>query len=355
MFLVDRYPALVPPVIIFLLAFFISLHTTWLMRRVSLLLGILDHPDERKPQQSPVPCSGGVAIVLAVAASLLFTYGRTSDLQVILFAGLGIAVVGLLDDIFAVRATIKLLALAVACLILFVNGIGLNRTPSPAVNYVLTFLWVAGVSSAFNAIDNADGLAGSICVISAIAIFLLGWSTWQVAFSFLAMGLAGSALGFLHHNWPPARIYLGDSGSFFLGYILAVLVIFGEWSHSPLRSFLAGCFVVALPLYDLGLTTVLRVRHGIVRNVIDAIAHSDRDHLSHRLLALGLSHGRMLAVLCLINALCCAVALAVVAAPPVFSAACASAAVAALVIYGFYIDKRTSRPELWVSGQSANR
>ena len=349
MFYIDRFPTLVPPMIVFLLAFFVSVHLTWVLQGLSRRLGILDHPDERKPQPAPVPCTGGVAVVTSVTVSLLLSYGRSPQVQVILWVGLGIAAVGLLDDVFSVRAAVKLLALAVGCLVLSRHGIGLNRTPWAALNWALTFLWVAGVASAFNAIDNADGLAGSICLISAAAIFFLGWSTWQMAFSFLAMALAGAALGFLHHNVKPARIYLGDCGSFFLGYVLAVLVIFGDWSENPLQSFLGGCFVVGLPIYDLALTTLLRVRHGIVKSLADAIAYSDRDHLSHRLLRMGLSHGQMLAALCALSAAGGAVGLLIVRSPPAGAAALAVVSALALAALGLYLDGRTSCPALWLN------
>ena len=341
MFYIDRYPELVPPIIVFLVAFFLSLHATALLRILSPRLGVMDHPGRRKPQATAIPCTGGLAIVLGVTVALLLTYGRSPDIQIIIYVGLGIALVGLLDDVFSVRAVVKLAALAAGCLVLFANGIGLNRTPFDWLNYLLTFLWVAGVSSAFNAIDNSDGLAGSICVIASVSTFLLGWSSWQLSFSFLAMSLAGASLGFLHHNIKPARIYLGDSGSFFLGYILAVLVIFGEWSENPTVAFLSGGLVLALPIYDLGMTTLLRIKHGIVHNVLEAIAYSDRDHLSHRLLALGLSHGAMIAVLCAIGLVCSGTALLIARAnTPVAIAATAVLAVA-LLAFGLYLDRKT--------------
>jgi UDP-GlcNAc:undecaprenyl-phosphate GlcNAc-1-phosphate transferase len=232
------------------------------------------------------------------------------------------------------------------------NGIGLNRTPFPVANAVLTFLWIAGVSSAFNAIDNSDGLAGSICVISAAALFFMGWSTWQLSFSFLAMALAGGVLGFLHFNMKPARIYMGDTGSFYLGYILAVLVIFGDWSESGVRSFLGGCFVLAVPIYDLGLTTVLRARHGVISGLLSAIAHSDRDHISHRLLKMGMSHGQMIRTLCLLSFGCCCVALVVAKAPGPVAAGVVVIAVAGLTGFGYHLDRRTSVPELWLNPPS---
>jgi UDP-GlcNAc:undecaprenyl-phosphate/decaprenyl-phosphate GlcNAc-1-phosphate transferase len=347
MFYIDRYPALVRPLVIFLLAFFLSLHVTWLAIRLARRLGILDHPGPRKPQDRPVPCLGGVAVVIAVVVSLLLSYGRPTEVQTILYVGVGIAVVGLLDDIFGVRAAVKLLALGAACVILASYGIGLNRTPYPIVNCVLTFVWVAGVASAFNAIDNADGLTGTLCLISAVALFLLGWSTWQLAFSFLAMALAGGTLGFLHHNMKPARIYLGDAGSFFLGYTLSVLVIFGEWSESGTRAFVGGFLILAVPVYDLGLTTLLRIRHGIVRNPVEAIAHSDRDHLSHRLRRLGLTHGQMLGVMSLMNAVCCASAIVVVHAPAAPAALTVLAIALLLGAFGLYLDAKTSSRDLW--------
>lgn len=348
MFLIQQYPEIVSPIIIFLLAFFVSLHSTSLARKLSIRLRVLDHPNARKLQVAPVPSLGGLAIVLATMVALLSAYGHSLKLHAILYVGMGIAVVGALDDVFSVRAPVKLFALATGCLVLFLSGIGLNRTPYPLINYVMTFLWVAGVSSAFNAIDNADGLAASVCLISATFLFALGWSTWQMRFSFLAMALAGSVLGFLHHNMKPARIYMGDSGSFFLGYILAVLVIYGEWSESSMQSLAAGCFVLALPIYDLLLTTVLRVRHGVVKNLAQAISWSDTDHLSHRLLNMNMSHERMLGLLCLIHFGCCATGYAIVNVSAHTSLLLSILAIASLLVFGICIDQRTSTSGLWV-------
>ena len=343
---------MVPPVIIFLLAFFISAHLTGVMRWVSLRWHILDHPGPRKLQAMPIPCLGGVAIVAAVTISLLLSYGRHPEIQVILAVGAGIACVGVLDDLFAVRAAIKLFALAAGCAVLNLYDIGLTRTAYPVLNYLLTFFWVAGIASAFNAMDNADGLAGSITLISALTLFLLGWSTWQLCFSFLAMALAGSVLGFLHHNMKPARIYMGDSGSFYLGYILAVLIILGDWSDNGLRAFMGGVLVLLIPIYDLGLTTLLRIRHGVVSNVQDAIAYSDRDHLSHRLIRMGMTHGKMVTLMCAASAACCAAGMLVVRAPLPAVGLVFALLTATLIAAGVFVDARSSHHELWVNGRS---
>lgn len=354
---IDSYPDLIAPLIIFLLAFFISIHGTYVALHAARALGLLDRPGARKIQSKAVPCAGGVAIVVAVVLSLAAAFVLWEDLDLVdtpgvvavLAVGCGIATVGLLDDIVSVRAVVKLAALAVGCLYLFQNGIGLNRTPFVTLNFLLTFLWIAGVSSAFNGIDNSDGVASAVCVISAFTLFLMGWSSWQISFSFLAMALAGGALGFFHHNIRPARIYMGDTGSFFLGYILAVLVIYGEWSSSPGQSFLAGCLVVAVPIYDLGLTSILRIRHGIVRTPLEVLAYSDRDHLAHRLMRMGLSHRAMLVTICLISLACCVVALVVVRVRPAVAFTLVGSLSAILCGLALHIDRRTSEPSLWVA------
>ena len=330
---------------------------TGVMRWAGRRLGVVDPPSRRKLQPAPVPRMGGVAIFLSAALALWITYALSSevraksphDFEVILLVGAGIALVGLMDDVFSVPAILKLGVLAVGCLVLAWHGIGVNRTPIPAVNYVLTFLWVAGVASAFNAIDNADGLAGSVALTSALVLFVMGWSSWQVHFSFLAMAIAGAVLGFLHHNMSPARIYMGDCGSFFLGYILAVLVMYGDWCENPIRSFVAGCMVVAFPVYDLGVTTILRIRHGIVRTPLQAIAYSDRDHLSHRLLRLGMPHRRMLAILTGISGAFCLAGLYAVRAPGPALAGTVVLAVAFMVWFARDLNRRTSAPDLWVN------
>ncbi len=353
--LFDQYPNVLPPVVVFLLAFFFAVHLTGVMRRVAAWLLLMDHPEARKSQTEAIPCAGGVAIVVAVIAALAVvavldrenTLVETPQMLAILAVGVGIAIVGLIDDIRGLHAVIKLLALAVGCLFLAYAGIGLNRTPSAVINYLMTFLWIAGVSSAFNAIDNSDGVAGSVCVISALMFFLLGWSTWQICFSFLAMAMAGSVLGFLHHNMTPARIYMGDTGSFFLGYILAVLVVYGEWSTSPTRSFFSGALVVAFPLFDLTVTSLLRIRHGIVRTPLAVLAYSDRDHLAHRLLRLGIGHHAMITICCAVTVLCCATAYAVIRAPGGWAWASLVATATLLGGLALFLDFQTSRPGLW--------
>lgn len=351
----SRSPNLMLPMILFLLAFFISIHATGVLQRVARFLGVMDRPGGRKRQASPVPYLGGVAIYAGVLAALVIGVWasgsmRWSDLgavPTILLASGFVFLVGLADDIWGVHSLLKLAVLAAACVFLLSRGIGVTRTPWLLVNYGLTFLWVAGISSAFNAIDNTDGLAGSIALISCGVLFLLGWATWQTEFSWLTMALAGGILGFLHHNINPAKIYMGDSGSFLLGFLLSVLVMFGEWSDNAWQSLLAGALVVAFPAYDLGLTSVLRIRHGIVRSLVGLIAHSDTDHLSHRLQKMGYSQRRMLLVLGGLHVIVCLAAMLVARRPMwvVWSVFALMGLI--LLAFGIHVDRASSRAGLW--------
>jgi UDP-GlcNAc:undecaprenyl-phosphate GlcNAc-1-phosphate transferase len=358
-FLLDRYPDLVFPIMIFLLAFFISLHLTGGLWRFAQVAGIVDRPGGRKTHAVPVPCLGGAAIYLAVLLSLGLAYGLSveirlndvEDMTIILAVGTLVFLVGLLDDLRPVPAWLKLVVLAIGAVVLSVHGIGLNRTPFGALNALLTFLWIAGVASAFNAIDNKDGLAGGVALISATALFAMGWSSWQLPFSFLAMAIAGGTLGFLHHNMNPAKIYMGDSGSFTLGYFIAVLIVYGDWSDSPVQSFVCGCLIVVLPAFDLALTSCLRLRYGVVHSIGEVIAHCDTDHLAHRLLKLGLSHRRMLTVLLGVHALCCLAGAYLAHEPVIVAVPVLAGLVLVGVVLARYADRASASPDLWTEGR----
>ena len=161
------------------------------------------------------------------------------------------------------------------------------------------------------------------------------------------MALAGGILGFLHFNMPPARMYMGDGGSFLLGFMLAILVIAIDWSDSSGKALAAGVLVLAFPVYDLTVTSILRLRHGICRTPLDVIAYSDTDHLSHRLRKMGFSQRGMLLVLCSIHAACCGLALAIVRCPLGLAACGVILLLLFLTGFAIHVDRRSSTPDLW--------
>ncbi|MEE8143668.1 MAG: MraY family glycosyltransferase, partial [Planctomycetota bacterium] len=168
-------------------------------------------------------------------------------------------------------------------------------------NIIITLFWIVGITSATNSLDNCDGVASGVTAIASFFIFVIAWGSStddaQPWLSYLAIGMAGSCLGFLRYNFPPARIYLGDNGSFFLGYMLASMLVFAHYSENPLKAILVPCLVLAVPIFDITLSTLLRIRDGDVRSWKEAVLYCGRDHMAHLLMRVGFSKKRTVAVI----------------------------------------------------------
>lgn len=283
-----KYLSDYPHLGIFLLAFLLADLVTPLVAFVARRWGVVDHPDARKVHTTPVPTLGGLAVYLAFVLSVLSSLEGDPKLYAMLMAGGIIVLVGMLDDLRGVSALLKLFLLAVATSVIIYSGVCLTLFfPHRVLDLFFTLFWVVFLTSGFNAIDNMNGLAPGAACVAAGFLFLLAWVTWNRWLAFLAAGLLGSCLGFLRYNFPRASIFLGDTGSFFLGFILAGMAIMGDWSEVPYKAFLMPAMILGFPIFDLTLTTLLRFRDKRIRTLREAIVHSDRDHISHRLCALG--------------------------------------------------------------------
>ncbi len=268
---------------------------------LSRRLGAVDRPSGHKRQAQPVPYLGGIGICCALSVAVLATlsFDRIDawlPLAGIPVGGLVVLVVGLLDDWRPVNAVVKLLIIFVASLIVLAFGVRATLLPAPwgiLPNLVLSMLWIAGITSALNSIDNTDGAAGGVTAVAAAGVcaayLVRNGSADQPSIMALSCALMGACFGFLRYNWPRARIYLGDNGSFFLGFTLASMLLFAKWTDNPLRSAIIPWVLVTVPVLDLVLSTALRYYHGVVRSLREAIVHCGHDHLSHRLQALGMS------------------------------------------------------------------
>jgi len=289
--------------IIFLLALFASLGFTPVARRLALRLGAIDQAGARKIHGRPVPRLGGLAVVGAffLALSLLAAFDQgTRDLvsanrdltAALLLGGLVIAALGLHDDLHGASPGTKLLVeFAVASLIYaadcrvdlvalpFLEPIALGWLDFP-----VTLLWIVGVTNALNLIDGLDGLAAGVAAVAAAATGLLAFVSGNPLVVLLAAALAGAALGFLRHNFNPASIFLGDTGSLFLGFMLGALSLKVHHESTAAVGLLASVLVLGLPLVDTTLAVVRRALRGA------PLFRADREHLHHRLLAIGLSH-----------------------------------------------------------------
>jgi UDP-GlcNAc:undecaprenyl-phosphate/decaprenyl-phosphate GlcNAc-1-phosphate transferase len=304
-----------------ILAWFVADLAVPLVIRLSHKVGALDRPHTYKTHIEPVALLGGVGIYIAFTLSL-FTVLRFpnpaqyTDIFAIVGGGLLVLILGVVDGFKPIWAVAKLGILLLVTILLAKFGIRIMLTGIWAVDLGLTLMWIAGVSSAMNSMDNMDGAAGGTAAIASFWTFYVAWYTgpWgQPHVSFVAIALMGGCLGFLRYNWSPAKIFLGDNGSLLLGFLLAALTVQCGWSRGDrLKAIIVPCAILCVPLYDITLSTILRIVRGVVKNPIEAIVYCGRDHLSHRLVALGLSKREAVLVLYLFGMISGTVAVIVV-------------------------------------------
>ncbi len=271
-------------------ALILAIGGTPMARRLALRLGILDQPAARKIHANPVPLMGGVAIYGAFILALIFFGDRRYINEVVgIFVGASlVSLMGIIDDRRGLGSYVKLAGQVVAASILIYSGVQV-RLFNNWMDIGLTMLWVVGITNAFNFLDNMDALSSGIAAIASLmlAIVMLtgtGEPRWFVA-GFLLV-LVGSLGGFLVHNWPPAKIFMGDAGSCFVGFIIATQTIQGtfyEYERNNPHVLLAPLCILAVPLYDFCSVILIRLRRGL------SPFHADKNHFSHRLVELGLN------------------------------------------------------------------
>lgn len=248
------------------LALLISLYTTPLMRTAALRFGIVDRPDGRlKKQSEPVPYLGGLAIYLSFLLALTATrrFDSTEVLGMLL-AGAIVVILGLIDDLGVLSPGIKLAGQVVAVLAL-INAsvyIKLGFLPPPLA-IVLSFLWLLGIINAFNLIDVMDGLAAGVAAAAAFILFLIAAVNGRQTYAILLAALCGALLGFLRYNVEPARIYMGDTGSMFIGLMLGALAMNNSYTRQNLVASVAPVVILGVPIFDTLFVMYVRYRRGL--------------------------------------------------------------------------------------------
>ena len=292
---------------------------TALMRRYAVQLGLVDLPADRKVHEMPTPLGGGVGIYCGVVLPFLLAMGialywgassnvpdwiptaiasqidgvrtRSGMLLAILVAGTLIMIMGLLDDRFSLSWKWRMGMQFLISYALVAGGVrGTIFISQPWIGAVITVLWMVVLINSLNFLDNMDGLTGGIGLIvslmfASVMLHSTGEPRWLVGGCLLV--LAGSLTGFLFHNWPPAKIFMGDAGSTFVGLMLATFTVLGTFYNEDLGTsrhvMLAPLCVLAVPLYDITSVILIRLREG------RSPFHGDKAHFSHRLTDLGLS------------------------------------------------------------------
>jgi len=249
----------------------------WAARR----LGIMDQPSARKQHVVATPLLGGLAIYLAFIVALILFGDRFYVKQVagIVLGGALVSFMGLWDDRRGLGPGVKLVGQFLAAGVLVITDVRIGVFPWLWLNIAATLLWTVTITNAMNLLDNMDGLSGGIAAIAAVFFLLFAAMSKQYLVGALAAALVGACVGFLRYNLNPARIFMGDTGSLFLGFTLAAVGIKLRFpDNSAFVTWMVPALVLAVPIFDTTLVSISRLRRGL-----NPLTTPGKDHLSHRL------------------------------------------------------------------------
>ncbi|SES87724.1 UDP-GlcNAc:undecaprenyl-phosphate GlcNAc-1-phosphate transferase [Oceanobacillus limi] len=293
----------------FTIAFFISLFSAWLLtypvNKLAVKIGAVDFPNDRKIHTKVTPRLGGLAIFVGAFLGAIYLQPYHEHLPEIIFGAITIIITGALDDRYTIRPVVKLTGQLIAASFLISGGLIIERITLPLIGVVdlgffsvlITVLWIVGITNAINLIDGLDGLATGVSSIALISIFVMAIIDAQVLVAYFCIVLIGANIGFLYHNFYPAKIYMGDTGSNFLGYMIAVVSILGLFKNIAIFSFVLPIVVLAVPIFD---TLFSIIRRAIKK---ENIMIGDRMHIHYQILDSGYSHRKTVLILYGISAL----------------------------------------------------
>ena len=321
---------LIQYVLAFLVPLALSLALTPVVLRVAVAVGAIDRPGGRKAHVTPTPRLGGVAVFVSFCVSLvllakldpnaLFPVWMTGTKGMLLFGSLGfILLLGIWDDLHELRPSQKFLVQLFLAVLVSAAGFRIANITDPfsfgklnlgIFDFVATVIWIIGVTNAINLIDGLDGLAAGVSGIALLTMFPIAIIQGDMSTGMIALLLAGAVVGFLRYNFNPARIFLGDSGSLFLGFTLAILSTQSSTKSTTAFSILVSVLALGLPIMDTLLSMARRLlnsflpettKDGKSRSRFGAMFIPDRRHIHHQLLARGLSHRRTVLTLYVVS------------------------------------------------------
>src|SRR5580692_8798857 len=297
-------------VLAFVIALFASLMLTVPVRALALRVGMVDLPGPRKVHVQPIPLLGGLAMYGAVVLAILFAFDGPARAQIVGILGGAtlVAAVGILDDRGLLHHQIKLfVAMPLAAVILLLSGIRaqvfsilLGGRTGDTLDVVLTVAWVVGITASFSILDHMDGLCAGVAAMASIFFAMIAYLNGQTLVTTLAAAVLGAATGFLRWNFKPAKIFMGDGGAMFLGFLMATLALKLRLENaSALAGWLAPVLILSATIFDTTLVTISRARRGLL-----PFATPGKDHSAHRLANLGLGHRGAVLVMYLVGAVC---------------------------------------------------
>ncbi len=286
------------------LAIVVAYVSTPLVKALAQRVGAVDVPkDGRRMHDHPIPRMGGLAIFFGFILPVLLFVELTPQIKGMLMGGIIIVVLGIFDDIYSLKAWFKFLVQIAAALVAVFSGNIVSTLSNPNIfssnpwwdlgvlSVPFTVLWIVAITNAVNLIDGLDGLACGVSTISSMTLLVIA------TVAILMAALAGGCIGFLPYNLNPAKIFMGDTGSTFLGFILAVVSVQGLFKLYTIISFVVPFLMLGLPIFDTAFAFIRRIAHG--QNPMSP----DRSHVHHRLIDMGLDQKQAVAVLYVISAI----------------------------------------------------
>lgn len=292
--------------LILLICFISSVIFVWLMKKVAIYLEVYDIPNERKIHKKPIPLFGGVGIFLAFLLGYIL-FGTPSDIMSsILIASFLILLLGIFDDIKPIPAKYKFIVqILIAAIVVFYGNLRLDNASLFGLNIKLgvfspyiTILLIVGIINAINLIDGLDGLSGGIASIYFLTITVIGFilNKFGGLDIMISIIMLGATLGYLVHNFPPAKVYMGDAGSTFIGLMISIIMLIG-FKTLTLTSLIIPSLLLAIPILD---TLFAIIRRKLKHK---PAMQPDKDHLHHQLLRMNLSKTKTLLIIYAINIL----------------------------------------------------
>ncbi|WP_313757435.1 MraY family glycosyltransferase [Tissierella sp.] len=290
----------------FFLALVISYLVTPLVKKLAFKIGVVDIPkDDRRVHKEPMPLMGGLAIFLAVVVVTLIFLPLEKEILSILIGGTVIVIGGIIDDLKELRPKTKFMFQIIAGLILIYGDVKVDFITNPFtkdssliyLNWLsipITLFWVVGITNTLNFIDGLDGLSAGVAMISSITLMIVaskGYTNNYISVIILSAAIAGACLGFLPFNFNPAKIFMGDTGALFLGFMLAAITIEGVMKSVATIAIVAPILILSVPIFDTTFAIFRRLLNG------QSISAADKGHLHHRLLNRGYSQKKSVLIL----------------------------------------------------------
>lgn len=291
--------------IAFTISLIATLLVTYPVRRFAIKMGVMDAPSSRKIHKEITPRLGGLAIFIGAFVGMIYLQPYHIYMDEILIGSLIILLTGALDDKYTLKPYMKLTGQIVAAGLLIYAGLIIERVTIPFIGMielgylgpVLTFFWIIGITNAINLIDGLDGLATGVTTIAMTSIFAMALVDMQVMVAYLCVTFIGANIGFLYHNFYPAKIYMGDTGSNLLGYIMAVISVLGLFKNITFFSFIIPIVILAVPIFDTVVAIIRRLYNK------ESIMAADRRHIHYQLIDAGYSHRKTVIIIYIFSTL----------------------------------------------------